>query len=361
MTGVILYKFDGFLTIFGDTLLSAKVALRPFEPPSIGNIGTFSATHIPAGLCQKIVNIAPNVAYIWAGSLNEISKIHAKLTKILAKLNSKWMNDDYVSKIDKLLSDSRLNDCSIAVILRTSSDRIIVLNYGMDVINMPPFELVLTGGSGAGSFIEELVKLDFRMPEKLQLIGVDKRESDRIVRYELMESVLQAKMLFRSFENVDTGGVVESILFMEDHISKPPVTIFLIWDDYIGSQVDNCFYDHPFLVVKRFYEDGILHVSYTNYAARVVKSYTIGHPGAPEPTPLQDFRRFDPTVEKPTQVRCIYFRSDGTTSHFAESPDVYQEHFSFSEELQILQCSGWYLNDTSSRYAEDKDHRYPKW
>jgi hypothetical protein len=361
MTGVMIFQYDGFPTIFGDTLLSARVPLEPFVPPSIGNIGVFSSTHQPSGLCQKIVQIATNIAYIWAGKLDDIVVMHNSLRSIASASSSEWADDVLIEKFNNYLLSCNFDESGIAVIMRKNPNLFSVLNFGMDVSNTPPFDFIITGGSGAGSFVEELMKLEFRMPENLQVVGMEKKNSDRVVRYTLLESIIQAKMLFREYENAETGGIVETILFGEDKLSKPPVTIFLVWDDYYAVNASVLFKDHPFLCIKRFYEKDILYVSFTNYAEKTKFIFGVGHPGNLDPSPPSDLNRFESQSERPERVHCIHFKNDGGRSHFIESGDMFMEHFSFSDESDILKCSDWYLNDSRITRSVSDNIKYPEW
>ncbi len=350
MTGFASYIRNGYFTGHADTLLSSRVGHdvtpilptlpRWFDAPDSGE-----PSYIPVSMCQKIVIVSPQVCFLWAGGLSVAKQLYADIIRLskdkgfLEKDAAHWIFEKYSSK-----------NIEAVIYSIYAENQMSSFNIGCTIVDVDPFGAVLFGGSGQGSFFGIMSEFSYQKKPHLALESYDNGEvtkefSDYAVFKNVIESVLQFRMLIGDFSNVHTGAGIDTVTIRDGHFYKPASTLFVIFSyaapDFIGQA--------PCAIIKRSYHEGYLGFSLDDYALREGRSVTIGHPGNIDTPCYFTPDTHDPFNGTADAVHCIYIRENGAASHFSEDPLIFKEHFSFDYDKQLPIISDWYVKDTDIR------------
>jgi len=338
MTGVIFYNNDDMPVLHGDTFLSALVGKKiPKLPVSIHTPGKMPII----GLCQKVVLVNDHTAYAWSGSLTQA----IDLDSIIRNLSQNLAPNELIEKISRAV-DKEFNDLSFIIIAKTSFHENHILYRGSEIVTLDRFGDIIFLGSGAGDFYGELGTLSFAIPDALRALDwSSKRDSDRHTRWRLAEGTLQCRFLNQIFKDNVTGGIVETLIIRSPSIEKVGTTLFVFYHVRLGKAQGT----FPTTVIKRFYYDGLLCVSYfdTRYSRR--EKYVIPPPhryGQKYTLPDHLFDIFD-TI--PRFVTCIYERSDGGHRYYLDSGEFFMKNFGFNSTIDLFYVSRAYHDDMMSR------------
>lgn len=341
--------------MIADTLLSSKVALDvSFVTPSAGTSGVAPDEYKPCGLCQKIVIINDELAYLWAGRLNEVTEFDNNIRSLADQIAIGDINET-AKLLNELLNPITSETC-IVIFTRKKAEAVFQLAVRVcDTFDIPGFDYVAHGGYGGGIIATELMELHDRIPESMRIEEVGDVGSDAFLPTSLLESILQSHFTFEAYAHLSTGAIVEMATFYTNKIRKSDSTLFLLWDDELPFP----FSIFPFLAIKRFYINEIMYVSFHNYLSKNYKHFSIGHPGNLNPGPPEDLRDYIPLYGKIENVHTIRYRKTGITTHRAESAKIVQEHFAFCPILGCIIFSDWYSKDVAACRARSNRTEYP--
>jgi hypothetical protein len=357
MTGIIIFMQHGIPFVFGDTLLSSQIVRNENFIIPAARIGNLDSIYKPSGLCQKIVNLSSKLSYVWCGKLSEIVEVNGKICELIKDIGENWITSGISYKIRTEIVEKISPDTGLCVICREDTNRFVLIKRGCEEIKYRGFDIIITGGSGGGVLFEELSRLDTRIPETIQIIGLSKNDSDKIIKSRIFESLIQAKFIFGEYIELGTGAIVESAVFNENSIDKNDDSLFLVWDDFLPFP----FSIFPFLSIKKFYEDGYLYVSYRNYYTKKFNVYCIGNPGNLNPPYPKNPDRFNPLNDPIKYAFTIRNRKNGKSSHRSESGKIILDHFTYSDLLGTIIFSKWYHDDYMNTILHSDKIEYPYW
>ena len=337
MTGIVLYENGGFVTLQGDSLLTATIGIDQTSSLPILNT-KITGNRAVVGQCQKIVVLSSDLLYAWSGSLNEVIKVHSCLQQAVS-----MTKDDYLYFTKKLIDENINRDLSLIIVRRFEDKSSLVLSkLSIGRSNLPGYGDIYYGGSGQGSLFGEMGDLFGNIPDHLAMINGPKHISDRVQRIRLMDSILETRFLFHKTIDVNMGGALETIvLYPSKPFSKIDNSLYAIWSTELLCP-DNLF---PVILVKRFYLDGYLCVSLYNYRTKTVKTSMVPNPGNYKDKHIDKNIDWNPLAGSIGMVSCVYLRGVLGIRHYLEDADTFKRHFRYDNLTGRVLCSKAYRDD----------------
>ncbi len=352
MTGWMFYDNGGLLTAHADILLTNRVGPDiSLEIPALGMFASPTTEreepqYVPCSLCQKLVIVDDKVAYIWAGLLKTAIAFDSALREMVLSGDA---ND--IEKLNKLLLSFSSQELQVLIWTSYNFPATVICSLNASNFHVPSFGNVFYGGSGSGEFYHRtydiLQNLDPALAlEKYEKGLVTKEFSDSVVRQRLMDSLLQFSVLNGQYNHVQTGAFLETLSIDDNgNFQKGGIHLYVVFDEEIFPIIGF----KPIFIVKRFYVEGFLGISVTNYGLKTAQRAIVGSPF----TYGQDFRtsldNFDPFNGLASAITCIYVRESNIVSHFPEDPKIFYENFTYCEEQFSVNVSEFYRNDAQQR------------